>query len=92
MGFLAHRWTEVPPVHLQGFKVVFGRVPVALIERVRFDDRRIRNPRLEGLHHLARENIGAMAFARMELDCDPAGNVFVDKVVKLVEMLGVDDG
>ena len=70
--------------------MLFGRVAVADIERVRFNDRRIRNVLLESFDHVARENVRAVALARVKLDGDLADDFPVYERIELLEMLGVD--
>ena len=81
---------EGPAVHLEGFKVLFRRVAVSHVERVRFDDRAVGNVLLEGFDHVARQNVRAVAFTRVELDRDLPDDFFVDERVELLQVFGVD--
>jgi len=54
------------------------RVSLALIERVGFDQAAIGNVLLQGSYHFARENIGAVRFAGMQLDRDLSADCCID--------------
>ena len=66
------------------------RVAVAHVERVRLDDRTFRNVLLEGFDHVARQNVRAVPFARVELDRDLPDDFAVHERVELFEVFGVD--
>ena len=81
---------EIPAIHLQRFAVTFCRIAVTFVEGVRLNDVAVRNAALEVTHEVARKNIGAVLFARVELDRGAAVDAFIHAAIKLKEMLGVD--
>lgn len=81
--------TKRPAVDLRRFPVVFRRVAAPVVKSVRFDDRALRNLRLKGANHRARKDVGTVPFASMKLDGHLSGDVFVDKLVELKQMLGI---
>ena len=81
---------ERPAIHLQRFEVILRRVAVTFIKGVRFHNRAVRHLSLEGFHHIARQDIRAVAFARMELDAHTAGDVVIHQVIELDQMLSID--
>ena len=56
----------------------FSGIAVALIERVGFDDGAVRDLLLQRFDQLARQNVGAVLFAGVQLDGNLAVNAFVD--------------
>lgn len=72
---------EGPAVRLQDFAVARRRLTGTRVENVAFHDRG-GNFRLEGLHPFARNDVGTVRFARMELQGRAARDVAVDELVE----------
>ena len=68
----------------------FRRIAVAGVEGVRFDDAAVRNLGLEGFYHVPRQDVRAVLFARVDFDGRLAVNAFVDLLVQLNKVFGVD--
>ena len=90
---------EVPAIGGDGLAVLFGGVAVTLIVGVGLDDAGLRQVLLHQLAHpLARDDVGAVGLAGVELDAGLAADVGVDLGVCLAKALGrevageVDDG
>ena len=86
-----HR-AERPAVNFQRFAVLFRRVAIAVVKRIRFHNRAARNLLHQFGHHQARQNVGAVPFAGVQLHGDLAREVAADLFVELDEVLGVDHG
>ena len=69
---------EGPAVDLQCFQMALSCIAVALIERVGFYDGAVRDLLLQCFDQLARQNVGAVLFAGVQLYSNLAVNAFVD--------------
>lgn len=69
---------ERPAVDLQRFQMALGGIAVALIERVGFYDGAVGDLLLQRFDQLARQNVGPVLFAGVQLDSYLAVNTFVD--------------
>ena len=78
---------EGPTVRLQDFAVTGRRLTGTRIEDVALHDRG-GNFRLEGLHPFARNDVGAVWFARVKLQGGTAGDVAVHELVELQKTRG----
>ena len=83
---------EGPAVDFKGLEVILGGVAVAVIEGVRFDNRALRDACLQGLHHFARQDVGTVTLAGMELNGDLARQIVLDQVVEFIQVIRVDHG
>ena len=73
---------EGPAVDLKRFKMLFGRVAVALIERVGLDNRAVGNGCLKRFDEFAGQDVGTVLFTSMQLDGNVTVNALIDLVVK----------
>ena len=69
---------EGPAVDLQCFQMLFCGITVALIERVGFYDGAVGDLLLQRFDQLARQNVGTVLFASVQLNGNLAVNAFVD--------------
>jgi len=76
---------EGPAVHLEGFAVLFGCISVAFVPGVGLHNLGVGHLHLKFLDPFARQNIGAVLFAGVELDGNASGNALVDFLVQLDE-------
>ena len=83
---------EGPAVDFKGLEVILGGVAVAVIESVGLDNRALRDACLQGLHHFARQDVGTVTLAGMELNGDLARQIALDQVVEFIEVIRVDHG
>ena len=83
---------EGPAVDFKGLEVILGGVAVAVIERVGLDNRALRDTCLQGLHHFARQDVGTVTLAGMELNGDLARQIVLDQVVEFIQVIRVDHG
>ena len=69
---------EGPAVDLQCFQMALSCITVALIQGVGFYDGAVRDLLLQRFDQLARQNVGAVLFAGVQLYSNLAVNAFVD--------------
>ncbi|MGA7831490.1 MAG: hypothetical protein WCA21_11055 [Terracidiphilus sp.] len=81
---------KIPAVDLKGFAVLGRRVSLALIERVGFDQATIGNVLLQGSYHFARENVGTVRFAGMQLDGDLSTDCCIDLRIDSQQSIAIE--